>query len=162
MNIFKFALDLEKDSENVYKELLKKTRHTGIVNILQMLAADEVKHYNIIIKAMENVHSIDFTDSSVFEDSRILINEIIGKNEITEISKDQLELYEKAKDIELKSKKFYLEKLNESELQIHKNLFQWLAAEENKHFNVLENIITHISRPKTWVENAEFSTTEEY
>ena len=49
MNIYKYAMKMEKDSENYYRELANKTGDLGLQNILKMLANDEVKHYHICL-----------------------------------------------------------------------------------------------------------------
>ena len=53
MNVFEFAMNMEKDGENYYRELAGKADHKGMVNILNMLAEDEVKHYNILREMKE-------------------------------------------------------------------------------------------------------------
>ena len=47
MNIYKYAMKMEKDSENYYRELVDKTEDVGLQNILKMLVNDEVKHYHL-------------------------------------------------------------------------------------------------------------------
>lgn len=37
-----------------------------------------------------------------------------------------------------------------------------MAGEEKRHFFILENIIDFVSRPQSWLENAEFNKLEEY
>ena len=68
----------------------------------------------------------------------------------------------KAQDIEKKSRDFYTEKANEVKQEYQKDIFLKLAEEEKKHYFLLENIIDFISRPETWLENAEFNHLEEY
>lgn len=68
----------------------------------------------------------------------------------------------KAQDIEKKSRDFYLDKCTIVELQYQKELFLKLAEEEKKHYFLLDNIIEFVSRPETWLENAEFCHLEEY
>lgn len=53
MNIYKYALQLEKESENYYHELVQKTENIGLQNILRMLADEEATHYKIIEKMMK-------------------------------------------------------------------------------------------------------------
>ena len=54
MNIYKYAMKMEKDGENYYRELANKTGDVGLRNILKMLANDEVKHYHIIEQMMKS------------------------------------------------------------------------------------------------------------
>jgi rubrerythrin len=83
-------------------------------------------------------------------------------NEKFDIDAGQIELYKKAQDIEKKSRDFYLEKAEEVEEDFQKETFRKLAEEEKKHYFLLENVIQFVSRPQTWLENAEFYHLEEY
>ena len=55
MDIFEYALQMEKDGENFYRDLVRQTDNKGIKTILTMLADEEVKHYKAIeqVKAEE-------------------------------------------------------------------------------------------------------------
>jgi rubrerythrin len=48
MDIFAFAMKMEKDGETFYRDLAQKTANQGIANIFEMLADEEVKHYRTI------------------------------------------------------------------------------------------------------------------
>jgi rubrerythrin len=74
----------------------------------------------------------------------------------------QKELYRKAQDIEKKSRDFYTEKASEVKQEYQKDIFLKLAEEEKKHYFLLENIIEFVSRPETWLENAEWYHLEDY
>ena len=63
---------------------------------------------------------------------------------------------------ETKSREFYLEKEKEETDPSRKAVFGRLAEEEKKHYFLLENIVAFISRPDTWIENAEFNHLNEY
>jgi rubrerythrin len=73
----------------------------------------------------------------------------------------QTKLYRKAREIEKQSRDFYLEKANEVK-ESQKEIFLKLADEEKKHYFLIDNIIDFVSRPETWLENAEFYHLEEY
>jgi len=55
-----------------------------------------------------------------------------------------------------------LEKAHEVKEKYQEELFLRLAEEEKKHFFLLKNIVEFVSRPETWLENAEFYHLEEY
>ena len=55
-----------------------------------------------------------------------------------------------------------IEKAQEVPEEYQKRIFLKLAEEEKKHYFLLENIIDFVSRPATWLENAEFCHLEEY
>ena len=49
-NIFEYAMQMEKDGEDYYRQLAQKIDNNGMKTILTMLADEEVKHYNAIEK----------------------------------------------------------------------------------------------------------------
>lgn len=160
MNIFDYAMQMEKDGEDYYRQLVRQTENKGLKTILTMLADDEVKHYQII----ERIKTQDthMTETSILSDAKnvfMLLKEDSGK---FDFDVEQTELYKKAQTIEKKSMDFYLEKANEVSQEYQKQLFLKLAAEEKKHYFLLENIIEFVSRPENWLENAEFNHLEEY
>ena len=48
------------------------------------------------------------------------------------------------------------------EAEAQKKLLLKLAEEEKKHMFLLENLVEFVSRPETWIENAEFNHLVEY
>ena len=50
MNIFDYAMQMEQDGEAYYRELASKCNVPGLKTILNMLADDEVGHYNTLEK----------------------------------------------------------------------------------------------------------------
>jgi len=160
MDIFTYAMQMEKDGENYYRQLAGQTENKGLKTILTMLADEEVKHYKVIAKMKKTKPRI--ADSTVLNDAKNIFAEM--KESMQQLAPviDQINLYKKAQDIEKKSQDFYLQKANEVGQEYQKELFLKLGEEEKKHYFLLENIIEFVSRPKIWVENAEFHHLEEY
>ena len=160
MDIFAYAMQMEKDGENYYRQLAGQTGNKGLKTILTMLADEEVKHYKVIAKMKKTKPRI--ADSTVLNDAKNIFAKM--KESMQQLAPviDQINLYKKAQDIEKKSQDFYLQKANEVGQRYQKELFLKLGEEEKKHYFLLENIIEFVSRPKIWVENAEFHHLEEY
>lgn len=159
MNIFEYAMQMEKDGENYYRQLVQKTTNKGIKTILTMLADEEVKHYNAI-KQMGA--KLQMAETTILVDAKNVFEQMKEGQGQFDIDVGQIQLYKKAQDIEEKSRDFYQQKANEVEEEYQKELFLKLADEEKKHYFLLENIINFVSRPETWLENAEFYHLEEY
>ncbi len=160
MDVFEYALQMEKDGENFYRDLVRQTDNKGIKTILTMLADEEVKHYKAIEQA--RAEESEMADTTILTDAKnvfIQIKESEGKFDF-EIG--QIELYRKAQNIEEASRDFYLGKADEVEKEYQKEIFLKLAEEEKKHYFLLDNIIEFVSTPQTWLENAEFCHLEEY
>jgi len=74
----------------------------------------------------------------------------------------QVDMYRKALDIENRSEAFYREKAEQVAQETQRDVFLRLAAEERKHAVLMDNIVELVSRPDTWLENAEWHHLEEY
>jgi len=160
MNIFEYAMQMEKDGENYYRQLAQQNANKGMRTILTMLADEEVKHYNTVEKMQTEKPQI--AETKILTDVKNVFIQIKESNEKLDFDMKQTELYKKAQDIEKKSRAFYLDKANEVEEKYQEEVFLRLADEEKKHYFLLENIVEFVSRPETWLENAEFYHLEEY
>ncbi len=160
MDIFEYAMQMEKDGENFYRDLIQKTSNIGIKTILTMLADDEVKHYNTISRM--STAKPQMARTTILDDAKNIFIQLRKSDEQFDVDFGQVELYKKAQDIETASSNFYLEKADQVEKQYQKQLFLRLAEEEKKHYFLLDNIIEFVSRPQYWLENAEFCHLEEY
>jgi len=125
-----------------------------------MLADEEVKHYHIIEKM--KTAKPQMAETTILTNVKNVFVQIKGSNEKLDFDMKQTELYRKAQDIEKESRDFYLDKANEVKEKYQKEIFLRLADEETKHYFLFENIVEFVSRPETWLENAEFYHLEEY
>ena len=159
MDIYEYAMQMEKDGEDYYRELSRKTANVGLQNILTMLADAEVKHYNVF-QSMKNNEGIPYTDTQILSNVKNIFIRM-REEEQTGVDPSQVELYRKAQEIEKKTRDFYLEKADEVKAS-QKPIFIRIADEEKKHYLILENIIDFVSRPESWLENPEWYHLEEY
>jgi rubrerythrin len=160
MNIFEYAMQMEKDGEEYYRQMAGKTANKGLQAILTMLADEEVKHYKTIEKMQTKEPHME--DATILTDARNIFVQIKESGESFDFDIQRTELYRKALDIEKNSRDFYTEKANEVTEEYQRELFLKLADEERKHYFLLENIIEFVSKPEYRLENAEFSNLEEY
>ena len=160
VDIFKYAMQMEKDGENYYHQLAQQTANKGLQTILIMLADDEVKHYNAI-KRMQTAEA-HIAETTILTDAKNVFVQIKESSESFYFDANQIVLYRKAQNIEQRSLDFYLEKANEVNEEYHRDIFLRLAEEEKKHYFLLDNIIEFVSKPEQWLENAEFYHLEEY
>jgi len=160
MNIFEFAMEKEKYSEDYYRQLAGKSNNKGLETVFNMLADEEAKHYKIVSDMKEGV-APDLAEMTVLSDAKGVFAKMRESAQDFDFDVSQTELYRKAQKIEKQSQDFYLEKANEVE-KTQKEIFLRLAEQEKKHYFLLENIIDFVSKPETWLENAEFHHLEEY
>lgn len=160
MDVFAFAMQMEKDGEQFYRELASKAPNEGVRAVLNMLADEEDKHYRAIQALPSEGYMGEETD--VLDQAQNIFRRMKEFGETFEIDTNQIELYKEAMVIEKKSIDFYLDRADQVEKPQQKQLFQRLAEEEKKHYRLVENLAELVARPKQWLENAEFYHLEEY
>jgi len=162
MNIYQYAMKLEKDSENYYTGLMSKTDDVGLQTILKMLADEEAKHFSIVEQMEKSDTCPELAETNILKNAKNIFVQIKGKNLEYNFDLAQADFYRKAQEFEEKSHQHYLEMSGKVEDEAQKNLLLKLAEEEKKHIFLLENLVEFVSRPETWVENAEFNHLDEY
>jgi len=160
MDIFEFAMQMEQEGRDLYLEIAGKSHDKGIKEIFGMLASDEEKHQDVIRKMKDSVPDVGETE--VLSTAKNVFTGMRDGGDRIDVSQPQSDLYRKAMDIEARSVKFYEEKAEEERSPGKKQIFGSLAREEKKHLFLMENLVEFISRPETWLENAEFNHLEEY
>jgi rubrerythrin len=161
MDIFEYAMQMEKDGEDFYRRAARQSPNKGIKAILTMLADEEVQHYKAIEK-IKSAKPVQLAGTAILADAKNVFARLKESGEEFTSETNQISLYKKALDIEAKSRDFYTEKAGEVSEPNTKGLFLRLVQEEQKHYVLVENIIDFLSRPDTWLENAEFYHLDEY
>ncbi|OQA02862.1 MAG: Rubrerythrin [Planctomycetes bacterium ADurb.Bin401] len=161
MDIFEFAKEKEKFSENYYRRLSQKTTHEGFRNIFNMLAAEEAGHYKIV-EEMQKHQQTQIADSPILSDAKKVFDSIRVSAERFNFDISEVQLYKKARRYEEESETFYRRKAEESEDPVHKDIFNKLADQEHKHYILLENIYSFAERPEYFLENAEIYRFDDY
>jgi rubrerythrin len=160
MDICEYALQLEKDGEEFYRNIAENTDDEGLQSIMLMLADEEVKHRRAIERMQNNECLLAETD--ILGDAKNIFQKMSEGKEEFNLDQDQISIYKEAQEIEKRSELFYQEKAEEVEEEEKKELLRKLAEEERKHYFLLDNIIEFVSRPEYWLENAEWNHLEKY
>jgi len=155
-------MKLEKESEDYYKKKMSETDDVGLQTILKMLVDEEVKHFNIVEQMMKTDSCPECAETHILKNAKDIFMKIKGKKLAFNFNSAQADFYRSAQEFEEKSYKNYLKMSNEVEGEAQKNLLLKLAEEEKKHMFLLENLVEFVSRPETWIENAEFNHLDEY
>ncbi len=161
MNVYDYAMELEKDGENYYREAASHSTHKGLARILTMLADAEVVHYDVLSKMKEH-KSWELPAATILKDVKNIFVRMREEGGLESIGVSEIELYTKAQTIEKMTEDFYLEKATQVEDPTEHDIFLQVAGEENKHYFILQQIIDFVSRPEQWLEDAEWYHLEEY
>ncbi|WP_333803722.1 ferritin-like domain-containing protein [Sulfurospirillum sp.] len=157
MNVYEYAMKVEKDGERYYRELAEKTSDKGVKSILIMLADEEVKHYIVFDKMSKNQIIPTQPSVDIFKHTKNIFEKLQKENATPSFSQDQIEFYKSALLSEENSYKFYTEKALMVEDAEQKKAFLRIAEEERAHYVLLENLVEYVSAPEQWVESAEFN-----
>jgi len=161
MNIFEFAMDKEKYSELYYRDLAQRSTNSGLRNILTMLADEEAKHYRKV-EQMKSGAPEAAADTPVLGNAKKIFEKMRKTAEKFDFGMGEADLYRKAAKIEEESKRFYSQKAQEATDPVQKEILQKLAQEEDKHLLLVDNLREFVSRPETYLEDAEFNHFDDY
>ena len=161
MDIFEFAMQMEKDGETYYRELAASAGNKGLKNILTMLADAEVMHYKVF-SSMKKGGKVTPADMPSLSGVKNLFLEMKEERDVSGLNVSEVALYKKAQEIEKKSEDFYTEKSKEINDESQKHTLLAIAGQEKAHYLILEKIIDFVSRPQMWLENPEWYHLEEY
>jgi len=160
MELFDFAIQMEKDGEAYYRQLSHRTSNTGLRAILTMLADEEVKHQQLFKQLKVSKGALQA--SQVLTRTKNIFVQMKESGDVISDETSHIELYQKAQGLEKQAQAFYQEKSKEADNDTLRDLLILLAKEEQVHYFILENIINFLSRPQTWLEDAEFVNLDEY
>ncbi|HBG61602.1 MAG: hypothetical protein A2Y03_05850 [Omnitrophica WOR_2 bacterium GWF2_38_59] len=162
MNIFDYAMQIEKEGEALYQSFAKDSPQKGLATIFTGLAEQEHKHYKTF-KKMKYSEGTESIDTPFLDNVKSIFTEWKKEKHKFKFKISQADLYRKALDIEQKSIDLYMEKSKEVDSDKQRQIFKKIANEEKSHYEIMENIIEFITKPERWVEHAEFSKIgEEY
>lgn len=160
MNIFDFAIKMEEDGKAYYEKLAKNATHPGLQTIFSRLAADEQKHSEIFQALRSGEKKMAMADSTALEFAQNVFA-ALPKGAGAEIKGD-LESYRYAMQIEAESFRLYEDAAKHEQDAGTKALLLKIAAEEHKHFQIIENIFAFINAPNQYLAWGEFSNLEEF
>ena len=166
MDLFEFAMQMEKDGEEYYRQLADKTDVEGFTAIFTRLAEAEVRHYNVL-RQLKEQQATDLEEVPLDEEAKNIFTELKAAGQLPTVDPNavspQVEMYRHAQELEKKSMEFYREKTKGMDDSAARTALIRLGDEEEKHYWLLDNIIESVSRPDFgWIEFAEWRHADEY
>lgn len=158
MSIFEFAMQMELDGIAYYEEQAAKAKLPQLKKILLEMASDEQKHYNLF-KAMKEGETATYDAeqaTKIFASTSNVFEELKASGDQFAFDGDVRDAWLQARDVEKKAEAFYLQKAEEVDDDGQKQALLAIAAEECKHWTVIEHVINFLTQPGTWLENAEW------
>jgi rubrerythrin len=163
MNVYDFAMKMETDAEGLYRKLAQESNLEGLQRIFLEVAADENRHFHIFESFKVGSSAIEMGHSKALENSKNVFAGLLEHKETYgPFSNDLLEGYRYALKIEADLYKFYQDTAKKEQNENVKNALLKVAAEEEKHFNIVQNIYDFVNAPNQYLAWAEFSNIDEF
>ena len=148
MNVFDFAMQMELDSKAHYEKLASETSNTGLKNLLTILAANEMRHFDAM-NALKRKEPAEMADSLALEDAKDVYESMrIDENLVSELNTTR-DGFRHAMKLEEESIRFY-EKIVREETEGNRPevipLLLKITEEEKKHYRLVEKIHDLIAR----------------
>lgn len=160
MNVFDFAKKMELEGKDLYERLADANDFPGLKNIFRMLAADEQKHYDTIVKIESRAH-VEMADSSALDTAKSIFQELQTHDVLSIRMKKDLEGYRLAMKVEADSVTLYTDAAGKEADKEIIGLLNKIAAEEKQHYNIMENLYDLVLRPEYFLAWREFGNLQD-
>ena len=162
MDVFAFAMKMEQDGEAFYRELAEKSGNAGLRRIFSSLAEDEAKHYAIFQKLHEGRKATVTADAGL-ENVKNIFREMRASGQADFTGEQSLaDAYRQAMAAEQEAYTLYEQKAATATDPDASRILLAFAREERRHYRLLENVLNYVTRPESWLEDAEFARLDEY
>ena len=164
MQPLEYAMQMEKDGETYYRGLAARNPDKGLASILTYLADAEVKHYNVLRDMQAKAAPTKLDEGTIRADIKNIFADLIARAVRIDATGSEINAFQKAQDLEQKTRDFYLEQSQKARVEAERKLLLQIADQELMHFQILGSIIEFVSRPLPghWLENAEWHHPDEY
>jgi len=161
MNVFDFAMQMEKDGKTHYEKLAAGTPIVGLKNIFSLLAADEQKHFETI-QAMKTGANDAMAGSIALDEAKNVFQGLMNDRTLPGVLKKDLDGYLYAMKVEADSVKLYEDMAKKENRADVVQLLLKIANEEKKHYNIMENLYDFVLAPQNFLAWGEFSNLKEF
>lgn len=158
IQVLELALAREIETRDFYRSCLERTTAEGVKEIIQGLLGDEQRHHDILQRLLDDISrgetpSVDMQQSEAAK-ARL-------ERAFTRISLDDPDfaperqsvrgILEKALEVEKESFTNYSEAAADCQVDDLRAVYRFLAGEENKHYVIIENLMSYLDVPGRWL-----------
>jgi rubrerythrin len=162
MNVFDFAMEMEGAGKEYYENLARAASLPGLTTIFTRLAEDEQQHYEIFRGLKEGKKNQTMPVSTTLDDVQNVFVKLPRDAKALKDVREALAAYRHAMKLEADSFRLYEDAAAKENDAAVKTLLQKIAAEEHKHYNIIENIYNFVNAPNQHLVWGEFSNIDEF
>uniref|UniRef100_A0A831XDN4 Ferritin n=1 Tax=Geobacter metallireducens TaxID=28232 RepID=A0A831XDN4_GEOME len=162
MKVLDFALEMEQMGKSYFERLAGETTVGGIRTVFNLLAREQQELYDTFLAMKRGASAHCNADSQALERARDRFAEIFAANgTAVDLLKEDLEAYEHAMKVEADIVRFFEELAEQERNEESRALLREIAAEERRHYDVVESIHDFVAAPKWHLNWGEFSNLKE-
>lgn len=150
MNAIEISIKMETDAIKFYKEAAEKCNHAVGKKMFLSIADDEKRHLEMLSQILKGL-DLKIQDVSPMKNVKTIFEKM--KDEMmqrVEATKDELEAFRIAMDMEKEGMEFYKKSAAEAKAEKEKQLFERLSHEEEQHYNIFANTHFFMSDTGNW------------
>lgn len=150
MNAIEIAIKMETDAIKFYNEASQKMVHPVGKKMFLSIAEDEKRHLDMLSRIFKDLE-ISIKDVSPMKNIKSIFEEM--KHEMMErieATKDELEAFKIAMEMEKEGIEFYKKAALEAQKEKERLLFERLIHEEEQHYNIFANSYFFMSDTGSW------------
>ena len=150
MNALEVAKKMETDAIQFYTEAAGKTGYEAGKKMFLSITEDEKRHLVLISDLIKGMN-ITIDDVSPMNKVKTVFESMKGTMmKKVAASKDELDAFKIAMEMEKEGEKFYQKSLTEAKTEKEKALFTRLIEEERQHYAIFANTYSHLSDTGNW------------
>lgn len=155
------AIKAQQEGAQYYSRLAQRSAQAALKDVFSMLADDERRH-EMVLQASRDELPEALSDSGISTKVSQLFEHLEGLWHDIPAPVEQGDVYLAAVEMEKRAVALYQELMDASDNPDEKALYAFLVDQEKIHMDIMEWLYRYISRPRDWVESAEFGIREEY
>lgn len=157
INALKIALEFEEKGHDIYSAASKKSKNSVTKKTFEYLAKQESYHIKNIKSYIKNEDVPKNLDGDKITKTQEFFNTTTKDfgNKAQLFSNDEIHLYESAMELEQASYDFYKTQKDKAESKEAKKFFEFLVAQENAHFSLLQKTLDFLKEPENYFSKEE-------
>ena len=149
------GIKVEQEGRAVYEDAAKKTSHRFARAMFESLAGDEQRHEEWFRKLADDMGVAGALTAGLAPDAivtriRTLFSEMRSEIDANAPSADDIAVLDVALGLEEKSYEMYSQAAKTAEDPAVREVLEFIAAEENNHYRILDDLRLYLTDPEKW------------
>lgn len=161
MNDLEFAIKMELDGEKYYRKQAEYNKDNSLRIVCEMMADEEKMHAKVLSELL-NKQAFELKEADILADAQNIFADLSDVRSSESHQLGQLDFYEITLEMERESINLYTEYLGKAADVKERELLEFLIRQEEKHVQLLEEMVKLVGHAEDWVESPEFGNREEY